>query len=238
MNDVSMNAAGGQRILSLWLPHLPTDRILRRRFGPAWRTDPASAGRQADSLVLSCEEGGARRLDAICEKAEALGLAPGMSLADARAMHPGIEVREADPLADAQMLAGLADWCNRYTPLVALDGRDGLFLDITGCAHLCGDEHGLAGDLLSRLLHHGLDARIGLAGTPGAAWALARHRTHAGEKSVILAPGEEVPALRPLPPAALRLEAEIVTRLESVGLRRIGSLLEMPRAPLARAARA
>ncbi len=157
-----------------------------------------------------------------------------MGLADARAMHPQIEAIEADPAADARMLAGLADWCDRYTPLVALDGRDGLFLDITGCAHLFGGEEALAGDLLSRLAGHGFDARAGLAGTPGAAWAMARHRAGADGKAVILAPGGEAEALRPLPVAALRLDAETVIRLESVGLRRIGALMEVPRAPLAR----
>src|SRR5690606_16380553 len=126
-------------------------------------------------------------LDALCEKAEGLGLRRGMGLADARAMHPRIEVIEADPAADARLLAGLADWCDRYTPLVALDGRDGLFLDITGCAHLFGGEHALAADLLDRLLRHGFDARAGLAATPGAARAVARHRTGTGGKAAILA---------------------------------------------------
>ena len=45
-----------------------------------------------------------------------------MGIADARAMHPAIEVLEAEPEADRKVLEGLADWCDRYTPLVALDG--------------------------------------------------------------------------------------------------------------------
>ena len=34
----------------------------------------------------------------------------------------------------------VADWCQRYTPLVAADPPDGILLDIGGCAHLFGGE--------------------------------------------------------------------------------------------------
>ena len=37
-------------------------------------------------------------------------------------------------------LNDIADWCDRFTPLVALDSPHGLFLDITGCVHLFGGE--------------------------------------------------------------------------------------------------
>ena len=45
--------------------------------------------------------------------------------------------------ADAKTLDDIADWCDRFTPLVALDPPHGLFLDITGCAHLFGGERAL-----------------------------------------------------------------------------------------------
>ncbi len=152
-----------------------------------------------------------------------------MGFADARAMHPGIEIVEADPAADRRLLESLADWCDRYTPLVALDAADGLFLDITGCAHLFGGEKALLDDLLARFFHQGFDVRAGLASTPGAAWATARFRS-----PEIVEPGGEERVLEPLPLAALRLEPATVAGLESVGLRNAGSVLRSPRAPLAR----
>lgn len=158
----------------------------------------------------------------------------GIGLADARAMHPVIEVIETDPVADRRLLDGLADWCDRYTPLVAIDGEDGLILDITGCAHLFGGESALLSDLLSRLFHQGFDARAGLAATPGAAWAVARCRTAASGDARIIAEDGEAAALEPLPLAALRLDPETVTKLESVGLRTVGTVMAAPRAPLAR----
>ena len=97
-----------------------------------------------------------------------------MGIADARAMYPAIEIVEAEPEADRRLLEALADWCDRYTPLVALDGPDGLFLDITGCAHLFGGEEAMLDELLPRLFQQGFAVRAGLASTPGAAWAAAR----------------------------------------------------------------
>ena len=43
----------------------------------------------------------------------------------------------------ARRSSDIADWCDRFTPLVALDPPHGLFLDITGCAHLFGGEAAL-----------------------------------------------------------------------------------------------
>ncbi len=145
-----------QRILSLWLPLLPTERILRHRFGRSWRSRVL---RDTPPLVVSHREDNAQRIASLDAQASALRLKPGMGIAEARAMHPAIEVVEADPEADRRLLESLADWCDRYTPLVAIDGADGLLLDITGCAHLFGGERALLEDLLTRLFHQGFEAR-------------------------------------------------------------------------------
>lgn len=152
-----------------------------------------------------------------------------MGIADARAMHPQLEIAEAEPDAEARLLAGIADWCDRYTPLVALCGDDGLFLDITGCAHLFGGEKALLDDIVARLAAQGFRAFSALASTPGMAWAAARFLHRA-----VVAPGAEAAALAPLPLAALRLQHVTRVKLESVGLRDAGAIMAAPRAPLAR----
>lgn len=144
-------------------------------------------------------------------------------------MHPSIEIVEENPEADRRLLESLADWCDRYTPLVAIDGNDGLFLDITGCAHLFGGERALMKDLLARLFHQGFEARAGLASTPGAAWAAARFRSPA-----VIAPGAEAELLAPLPLTALRLDAGTIAGLKSVGLRTAAMVMDAPRAPIVR----
>lgn len=179
--------------------------------------------------MVSHREKNAQRIAAIDEQAERLKLKRGMGIADARAMHPSIEIVEADPDADRLLLESLADWCDRYTPLVAIDGADGLLLDITGCAHLFGGEKALLDDLLARFFHQGFDARAGLASTPGAAWAAARFSS-----TLILEDGGEKGFLARLPLSALRLQPETRTSLESVGLRTVGAVMQAPRAPLVR----
>lgn len=179
--------------------------------------------------MISHLDRNAQRIAALDEQAEALGLKRGMGIADARAMHPVVDVVEADPHADQRLLEGLADWCDRYTPLVAMDGADGLFLDITGCAHLFGGESAMLNDMVARFRHQGFLARAGIASTVGAAWAASRFSS-----GRVLAAGEEEKFLAPLPLSALRIEPTVREGLESVGLRRVGAVMTTPRGPLAR----
>lgn len=170
----------------------------------------------------------ALRVSALNDAAAKLGLKIGMPLADARAMYPTLHVHDAEPDADRALLETIADWCDRYTPLVGLDPPDGLMLDISGCAHLFGGERTLGRDMLARLGRRGLLARLGLADTPGCAWAVARY----GDKPLV-PPGAMREALLPLPLAALRIGDDIVVALAQAGLKRIADVIARPRAPLA-----
>ena len=187
-------------------------------------------------LALIRHDAGRSWIVAADPAAQALGIGPGQAVADARALYPHLLTREADPARDRQSLERLADWCGRYTPWVGIDtavgpGETGLFLDVTGCAHLRGGEAGLLADLERRLARCGLEARLALAEAPGAAWAWSRFRP-AGSPA-ILAPGAAAEALRPLPVEALRIPAATAETLRRLGLRRIGDLAALPRAALA-----
>lgn len=170
---------------------------------------------------------------AVDDRAAAVGVAPGQPLAEARALAAGLRVHPADPAGDAAALDRLADWATRYTPWTAAEG-EGLWLDISGCAHLFGGEAALQTDLLIRLGRVGYAARAAVADTPGAAWAAARFIAGGQEAGVILAPGSARDRLAPLSVAALRLPPAMVAELERLGLRRVGDLLPLPRATLAR----
>ena len=207
-------SAPSRRYLSVWLRRLSTDRIAKR-FPP-------------DALVIAAPVKGALRLSAVNDPAAKLGLRASMALADARAMYPKLNVADADDAADFALLEAIADWCDRYTPLVGLDPPDGLMLDISGCAHLFGGETALARDLVRRLSAQGLQARVAMAGTAGCAWGVARF----SDETTVLS-GEERDAIAPLPLAALRLPAETIEALAQVGLKRIADVLDRPRAPLA-----
>jgi protein ImuB len=180
------------------------------------------------TTVVYGKRGNVELIVALDEAAERLGLAKSLPLAQARAMHPALTAIEEEPDADARLLDQLADWCLRYTPLVACDPPDGLLLDITGCAHLYGGEEKLVADLAARLQRAGLARRIAIAGTTGAACAAARFG-----KSGIHRNGNERALIAPLPMAALRIPGETASALARVGLKRIGDIIDMPRAPLA-----
>ena len=155
-------------------------------------------------------------------------------MADARGAVPELVVVEADETADHALLEKLADWCDRYTPLVALDPPNGLFLDISGCAHLFahGDdddgEAALRSDLLRHLSRQGFEVCGAIASTAGAAWAL----SHYGSGGIV-PDGGEAESIAELPVAALRIGGEAEALLDRLGLKRIGQLGGKPRAPLA-----
>lgn len=200
----------------MWLRRLPTDRIERR------------CGLPGDALVIVEPVKAALRVSALNDAAARLGLHTGLPLADVRAMHPGIDARNAEPAADRALLEAVADWCDRYTPLVGLDAPDGLLLDISGCAHLFGGEEALLRDMARRLWRQGLNARLAVADTVGCAWAVARF----GDTAIV-PKGEGAAALEPLPISALRVDDASVGALAQAGLKHIRDVVTRPRAPLA-----
>ncbi len=201
-------------------------------------------------LVIEAAHG--QLIHAVTAAAATGGARPGMRLTDARALDPKLLAEPADPMGDAALLQRLARWAGRWSPLVEVDGEDGLRLDAGGVAHLFGGEEGLARDMEMRFASLGLTARVAIAPTAGAAWALARYSKqtlthpplrggplplpHAGEGDSARAERGEglFDLLAPLPVAALRLDARSVRILERLGLKTIGQLAEVPRKSLRR----
>ena len=105
----------------------------------------------------------------------AAGVRRGTRLTDARALDPGLQAVAADLGGDAELLGRLARWASRWSPLVEVDGEDGLRMDVTGVAHLFGHEAGMVRDIETRFAALGLTCRVAVAETAGAAWGLARY---------------------------------------------------------------
>lgn len=205
--------------LSLSLPTFPTDAVRRRR-----RLD------RSRPVVLSRAERGREAVAACCALAARAGVAPGMTMAHARALVRGVH---AEPIDDARLalaLRRLAEWSLRFVPLASVDGADGLLLDATGCERLYGGVGPLVERLHGAVRRLGLSARLAAAPTFGAAWGLARFAP--GERTVVEEAGL-LDALRSLPVAALRVQPEIVAALAQVGVETIGDALALPRASLA-----
>ncbi|MEO4043894.1 DNA polymerase Y family protein [Hoeflea sp. CAU 1731] len=222
-----------QRILSIALPCLSIDRMARRKRGRSWRL----TGRpDVPPLAAISRIRNAQRIVAVEEEGERAGLRGGQSLSDARALAPDLDSFDHDAEADMALLTSVAIWCDRYTPLVAIDqpsdaiagGCGGLFLDISGCVHLFGGEQAMLDDVTARLRGAGFAAQAAIADTAGAAWAAARY----GDRRIV-EPGDQLTALGGLPLAALRLDPDCIDMLGKLGLRTIGCIADLPRAPLA-----
>jgi protein ImuB len=210
------------RMVSIYLPHLPLERL--KRAGKALSDDRPFA------LVGSEERG--LLLTAVNGASAAHGLISGMGLADARAICPHLLTAPAEARKDAEALLDLASWASvRYSPTLNIDGDDGLWLDVTGVSNLFGGETELLADLEGRLARAGLTARAALAETLGGAHALARF---ARTSPIVVPQGKIAPALADLPVEALRLDPEIAHLLRRLGLKRIGQLYALPRASLER----
>jgi protein ImuB len=95
------------------LPRFPTDR-LRRCHAPG---HPTGAPPADTPFITAAHDGHRRVIAAVDAAARALGLRPGLPLAQAQARIPGLAVLPAEPEADAAALARLAAWCLRYAPL-------------------------------------------------------------------------------------------------------------------------
>ncbi len=205
--------------MSIWFPHVQTDWHTRR-----------NPSLQAIPFVLAAPDHGRMIVTAANIPAQHQGACNGMTAADARAIIPGLQVLDDDPERPLKILTALAAWFIRYTPVVGTDAPDGLLLNITGCAHLWGSEARYLADIHKRLHDFGYTVQLAIAGTIGAAWALA----HYGQGSIIIESNQQHNALQVLPPAALRLGASLAERLQQLGLHQIGSFMQMPRTALRR----
>ncbi|ESQ87618.1 nucleotidyltransferase [Asticcacaulis sp. AC460] len=214
------------RLVSLYLPRWPTDRLRRQ-----WRHDAtASAPPPEAPLVLKGMDGRRRVVTAADRAAHMAGLRVGMPLTKAQALVEDLAVYNANPDGDRDALERLAGWAlQTYSPVVAADPPDGLILDITGADHLHGGEAVLLDGLIRRLSDQGIEATAAIADTWGAAHALARF---VARPTVIIPPGDSAKVVRNLHAAALRLPLNLVESLCVLGFETVGDLASQPRAPL------
>lgn len=174
-------------------------------------------------LVITEKIKGAQRLVAISPQAKRAGLAVGMTLADSMARLPDLWVEEMNHHANAALLDRIAEDCDRFTPVVAMDGTDGLILDITGCDHIFGGEAELRRIFSQRLQRAGFHVRTVIASAPLTARVLARFG-----RTAIVPPGAEAAAVRPLPIAALELDEKDRIAITRAGLKTIAALADRP----------
>ena len=198
------------RILCLWLPNWPIQRLARTR--------PELSGRP---LVLEAPGTRGSRVAACCRVAAAQGVRVDMPLAEAKSLLPSVAVERHDPAADCEELRRLAAACEQFSPCVALEEGgepESLLLDISNLTHLLGSEAELAAKLEQFFVGERYRVQLAIADTVGLAWAMAHY-------------GCETDASN-LPVESLRIASDTVELLHQLGIETLGSLLPLPRASL------
>jgi protein ImuB len=208
-----------KRFVAIWFRHLTTDWLIIRR--PALKLVP---------FVFAAPTHGRMLITAANILAQTEGVSVGMPVADAKAIVNNLEVFDEKEGRAARLLKALGEWCIRYSPVIAIDGTDGLILDVSGCTHLWGSERDYLKEIVNRFHSKGYDVRAAMADTVGAAWAVSRF----GKVKPIIESGGQTEALLNLPPAALRPEPAVLLRLHKLGLNQVRSFINMPRSVLRR----
>jgi len=207
-------------------------REYQRAIADSVMREACPSAKSACAVVLVATERGKQWVACADERAAAKGVCVGMSLAHARALLKGTPVWEKPftPVEDARRLRRLARWAQRFSPVVAADEPDGLLLDMAGCEELFGSDERMVALVETSLARWKLPARLALAPTVGCAWAVSRF---SADRIKIVARERIREELAPLSVAGLRIDPTFVSALNEVGIERIGSLFDVPRAELA-----
>jgi len=153
-----------------------------------------------------------------------------------------VAVLPYDYQGDTEALEALVLWAKKFSPLVAADtelkeaGADllkyplyyGITIDLTGTTKLHGSEQAVANRIVQAFAAKGLAARIAIAPTRTAAWALSRF---VAEQITILGEGE-YQLLKQLPIESLRLSEKEAQACREIGVTLVEELLLLPRKEL------
>ena len=181
-------------------------------------------------MVVISRSGSRRTICAADDAARKLGLRIGMPASKAQALVADLAMYDVDPVGDLAALDKMALWMLRqYSPVVAVDGTDGIVIDTEGADHLQGGEELMVSGMVNRLRGVGVVARAAVADTWGAAHAIARCTS---AEWTVVPVSETAKAVLGLPIVCLRLAPETVNSLRVLGIETVGQLSAMPRAPL------
>lgn len=195
--------------------------------------------------------------------ARQLGVLPKMPLNQACALCPDAQIVEHDPQADIEALCSIAEAAQCFSPIVGIETLDAepwagrsihqpqaVLLDVTGIAHIFGDEQKLTQAVMAWIQSQKYYASIAIAPSVGAAWALANYarRSHIAAQMLTLATHGSFAAIQPavsiapsetsaeqiesLPIESLRIDQVTASKLHRLGVRTINQLMDLPRAGL------
>ncbi len=115
---------------------------------------------------MIAKSGAKRWVSATDAAARKAGVRVGMPAAKAQALFRGLMLVDAEPLTDAAALERITLWAlTKYSPIVAVDGIDGIVMDTEGADHLQGGELPMVTMIANQFLAKKLTARVAVADT-------------------------------------------------------------------------
>ena len=222
------------RIACLYVPQLPLVATLRAE--PQLCAVPLAVVQHGSDL------GG--RAHVLGATPAASGVEPGQTLAEARALCPGLLARQASPERMRAAAQAAVEAALSLSPRLE-EAEPGLvYLDVSGLESLVGDERAVARALVLAGERVGLCAAVGLASGKVAARLAARAamsdltleptRTGVGGgASRVVAAGDQREFLAALPLLALDLPDDLLQALRRFGLQTLGDVARLPPGPLA-----
>jgi len=204
--------------------HLPVFRLERCGWAP-------------DQLVvLADEERSALRVQAASPAAGAAGIRHGMTVTEARAICPEVQIERRDASGEDADLTELTQQLHRISPSVAPLPPNAIVAEISRTAIVlarrgdapppqrAGAERVVVERVRRRLSWLGHVARVVVADDPSTALACAAW----GQSDRVIPPGGGPEALAPLPLAALGLPADAHDLLIGLGIDTVGAFATLP----------
>jgi len=202
---------------ALYFPQLPLERL---PWGHPDYPNPAA-------IIEST--GVKRTIIAANKAANTLGITQGLSLKNAYAIAPNLQVQEFDETAQAEHLQQLALWAMQYSSWVSPEAPDIILIEAEASLTLFGGLRELYRRWLSDATRQHLTLCIGIATTPKAAMLFAKsgQRMPATDKQTLNT------LLNNLPVERLPLDDFVFKGLRQSGIRTVKQLRQLKPAALA-----
>jgi protein ImuB len=191
----------------------------------------------AGVMPMAVVDGPAQRpLVAFCnDAARAAGVTPGLKLAAAQALAHDLVALARNLEREGEALQELAAWAYQFSAQVTPvndAAAHGLLLEIGGSLRLFGGRHRLTQLMQRDLALLGYRAELGAAPTPRGAWLIALARSNGAQVADALSTDDLATTLKRLPLSLGDWDEATRHTLQSLGLRRLGDVLALPRAEL------
>ena len=158
------------------------------------------------------------------------GIVPGLSIAAALALDPGIATHLRDERAEEHALKGIALWAGQWASTISIEPPSGVLLEISGGLKFFGGLANLLGRVDAGLAAIGFPGVIATAPTAEAASLFAR----AGQAIVVEEKADWTRKLSALSVALLDSAQTALDTLSGLGVRTLGDLAALPRDGVAR----